>query len=245
MHRWSLLFLLPALPAQDPAVPPDAATLERQYNEAQKAWNERYQAAHAQKDEAAQKELAAARPEAEFSRLFQQGADAHAGTAEAVPYLCWLVSRGNADTARASLTTIMEHHVADPGIRLAIARIGGLHHVWGGAQSRVWLDRVLESNQDAAVRAQAHYTRGAMYVGTRAVEHSDVLRRQAIADLRDAMALGDKSLSGMAKNLLQEAEHLEPGLQAPEIAGEDLDGKSFKLADYKGKVVLLDFWGDW
>jgi hypothetical protein len=35
------------------------------------------------------------------------------------------------------------------------------------------------------------------------------------------------------------------GKTAPEIAGDDLDGKAFKLADYKGKVVLLDFWGFW
>jgi hypothetical protein len=35
------------------------------------------------------------------------------------------------------------------------------------------------------------------------------------------------------------------GRPAPEIAGSDLDGKAFKLSDYKGKVVLLDFWGFW
>ena len=35
------------------------------------------------------------------------------------------------------------------------------------------------------------------------------------------------------------------GAQAPEIAAEDLDGVAFKLSDYRGKVVLLDFWGDW
>jgi hypothetical protein len=35
------------------------------------------------------------------------------------------------------------------------------------------------------------------------------------------------------------------GKEAPEIKGEDLDGKPLKLSDYKGKVVLLDFWGNW
>ena len=30
-----------------------------------------------------------------------------------------------------------------------------------------------------------------------------------------------------------------------EIAGEDLDGIRFKLSDYRGKVIVLDFWGDW
>lgn len=32
---------------------------------------------------------------------------------------------------------------------------------------------------------------------------------------------------------------------APDIAGEDLDGVSFCLNDYRGKIVILDFWGDW
>jgi cytochrome oxidase Cu insertion factor (SCO1/SenC/PrrC family) len=35
------------------------------------------------------------------------------------------------------------------------------------------------------------------------------------------------------------------GRPAPEIEGEDLDGKTFKLSDYRGKVVVLDFWGNW
>jgi hypothetical protein len=32
---------------------------------------------------------------------------------------------------------------------------------------------------------------------------------------------------------------------APEISGADIDGKPFKLSDYRGKVVVLDFWGNW
>jgi hypothetical protein len=35
------------------------------------------------------------------------------------------------------------------------------------------------------------------------------------------------------------------GKPAPEIEGEGIDGKKFKLSDYRGKVVLLDFWGNW
>jgi hypothetical protein len=45
-----------------------------------------------------------------------------------------------------------------------------------------------------------------------------------------------------AKRELYELRHLSVGLPAPEIEGEDQDGKKFKLSDYKGKVVLLDFW---
>lgn len=35
---------------------------------------------------------------------------------------------------------------------------------------------------------------------------------------------------------------IAPGNLAQDIFGEDADGKPFKLSDYKGKVVLLDFW---
>jgi hypothetical protein len=39
--------------------------------------------------------------------------------------------------------------------------------------------------------------------------------------------------------------HLRVGKEALDIAGADLDDKQFKLSDYRGKVVLLDFWGNW
>ena len=39
--------------------------------------------------------------------------------------------------------------------------------------------------------------------------------------------------------------HLRIGGQRPEIVGEDLSGEAFKLSDYAGKVILLDFWGHW
>src|SRR4051812_49285090 len=35
------------------------------------------------------------------------------------------------------------------------------------------------------------------------------------------------------------------GYAAPEIKGTDLDGQPFKLSDYRGKVVLLSFSGEW
>lgn len=48
-----------------------------------------------------------------------------------------------------------------------------------------------------------------------------------------------------AKSILFEVEHLAVGLTVPDLAGQDLDGAEFKLSDYRGKVVFLDFWAHW
>jgi hypothetical protein len=50
-------------------------------------------------------------------------------------------------------------------------------------------------------------------------------------------AVGEK-----AKAELFQLRHLAVGKVAPDIEGEDQDGKRFQLSDYRGKVVLLDFW---
>ena len=44
---------------------------------------------------------------------------------------------------------------------------------------------------------------------------------------------------------LFEIRHLTVGVEAPEIEGVDQYGVKFKLTDYRGKVVLLDFWGEY
>jgi cytochrome oxidase Cu insertion factor (SCO1/SenC/PrrC family) len=52
-------------------------------------------------------------------------------------------------------------------------------------------------------------------------------------------------LGGTAGVQAHDPADLEIGKLAPEIEGEDIDGVPFKLSDYRGKVVVLDFWGDW
>ena len=55
----------------------------------------------------------------------------------------------------------------------------------------------------------------------------------------------DELLQRWIKDLRYKVTHLVVGCEAPEIVGFDQDGKKFRLSDYRGKVVLLPFWGIW
>lgn len=45
--------------------------------------------------------------------------------------------------------------------------------------------------------------------------------------------------------LLLDSQKFAVGSIAPDIVGKDHEGKEFRLSDYRGKVVVLDFWADW
>jgi thiol-disulfide isomerase/thioredoxin len=60
-----------------------------------------------------------------------------------------------------------------------------------------------------------------------------------------AIVARKKTLGGLATARLDEMHNLTIGKPAPEIDGVDFDGKPLKLSDYRGKVVVLVFWGSW
>ncbi len=64
-------------------------------------------------------------------------------------------------------------------------------------------------------------------------------------DRRDRPSAGGASASPNLPNGSVPVAGFEVGDLAPEIEGEDVTGAAFRLSDYRGKVVVLDFWGDW
>ena len=57
--------------------------------------------------------------------------------------------------------------------------------------------------------------------------------------------INDTKLGDVAEKRLFRMRHLSVGKVAPDIQGEDIAGKPMKLSDYRGKVVMLTFWGHW
>jgi hypothetical protein len=78
----------------------------------------------------------------------------------------------------------------------------------------------------------------------RLAREAEATYERAAADYGD-VCFRDRTVGDRARGALFEMRNLAVGKKAPDIAGEDIDGKKFRLSDYKGKVVLLDFWGNW
>lgn len=104
------------------------------------------------------------------------------------------------------------------------------------------LKNILEKNKHDDVKIQACLALG------KQLGKVEATQPEAVKYLERAMnefPNANKNVKNMAKNELFELRFLSIGKVAPDILGKDLDDKSFKLSDYRGKVVLLDFWGFW
>jgi hypothetical protein len=75
-----------------------------------------------------------------------------------------------------------------------------------------------------------------------ALREIEAMFEQAAAKYGDVKLPGSETVAVRAEAELYGIRHLSVGKTAPDIEGEDEDGKRFKLSDYRGKVVLLDFW---
>lgn len=94
------------------------------------------------------------------------------------------------------------------------------------AEATLGLAKLMRKSEPDAARAGLETLRDA---------YGDILRR-GVTPYRE---IAEANLAPHAKA------DLDVGKPAPEIVGRDLDGNPMQLSDYRGKVVLLDFWGDW
>ena len=54
--------------------------------------------------------------------------------------------------------------------------------------------------------------------------------------------LGRSGLADLAKDLVEKLSHSAAGCPAPELTGKDRDDKEVKLADFRGRHVVVVFW---
>lgn len=163
-----------------------------------------------------------------------------------------LASRRQPEAGEA-LEIIKKNHMLSPGVGAVCETMAFA----SDADSEKFLREVLTKNQHADAQGQAAFALATMLKNRtqrRGIEEKEILTLNKEAEeLFDRVATkhatvktmtGD-TLGDRVKPVLFELRHLVVGKASPDIEGEDIDGKKFKLSDYRGKVVLLDFWGHW
>jgi hypothetical protein len=155
--------------------------------------------------------------------------------------LCQRVAYGFAGEYEAFLRAVAQKN-PHRDIR-AVATVS-LAHYLDGRLGRVELCR---GQADIARQFGALY--GKEYVaglmrqdGAAAAKEVEAVFERAAGEYGDVKLPDGDIVAERAKAELFDLRNLRVGKQAPDIEGVDQDGKRFKLSDYRGKVVLLDFW---
>jgi hypothetical protein len=152
-----------------------------------------------------------------------------------------------------ALVILRRDHSRDLGLADVCENLGRLD----SPESEAFLRSVAAENPVPAVQAVALYNLALLLhhradsIGSDRPREADRYSREAeqtlvrVASAYGREKTGKRTFADRAKSALDEFKHLSVGKPAPIIEGEDADGKRFKLSDYQGKVVLLDFWAGW
>lgn len=149
---------------------------------------------------------------------------------------------------------IIEHHLANPKIEDSLVMLARV----GRGYDEALLKKVFDTNPSKAVKGTVAYI-NAQRLKSEAegskVKDDDILpkmKEAIVAFEKVGDEYGDTTLKAfrgkaadLAKKEIEAIKKSPIGKVTPEIAAEDTDGVNFKISDYRGKVVLLDFWGHW
>jgi hypothetical protein len=260
----ALLLVLPAARADDkpkdkPLTPQEQyKALLKEQQDAMKAYQDAFQKATTAEEKRKVREEMYPKPE-KAAPKFLELAEKNPKAAVAVDALVWVVTNvrggpGGEDSPRAKAVAILlKEHVQSEKMGPVCQSLAQ----GGDKEGEELLRGILEKNphkgaQGLACLSLAQRLKGrAEQVPESQADEADKLRKESEELFERAGAkyggvkLGSGTVGAAAKTELFELRHLSVGKEAPDIVGQDADGKKFKLSDYRGKVVLLDFWGNW
>jgi hypothetical protein len=165
--------------------------------------------------------------------------------------LIWVIQRTRGPKANEAVRILLKDHLQDK----KMDSVPRFLLYSGMPQADEYLRTLLEKNKDKKVQGLACFSLAQLYKMRAEEAKTPEAKREHLyeqateycnrtvkdfADVKSYRPLGD-----LAKSELFEINHLRIGMTAPIIEGEDIDGKKFSLKDYRGKVVVLDFWGNW
>jgi hypothetical protein len=185
-------------------------------------------------------------------------AKAHAKDEVGLDATLWVLPslRAKPADARELLKFVVQHHVASKKIGSAVPQLTMM--AGSDPQAIETLELIADKNPTKSVQATALFAVADYYKNKAEPrrgappEDADALAQKAEAgferilkEFADETQVGQRKFGPMAKAALFELRNLRVGKVVPEIEGEDTEGVVFRLSDYRGKVVMLDFWGHW
>ena len=135
-----------------------------------------------------------------------------------------------------------------------------------GAQVAKFFEELASEADDPILRANGKYyvaagmMRAANHQFVLPAEDREILRQRAIetatglsAGVEEKQFLGShpdreatpQTLAEAEAELIRSLRHGSVGATLPEVTGKRLDGLEERLSDYRGRIVLLDFWATW
>ncbi len=194
----------------------------------------------------------------EFKQLVKQAVRDAREVAESVPgtetaaegwsfVLRYGPQAGNQEMTRKALDHLIEKHIASPVWKELSSMVGDLGQMGlGDEKTEKALRTLIEKSPLKSVQAAAMFGLGTFL----AEQKSEGKRAEGLAFLR---RLGKdfaddkeaKEYVERAEGTIFQLEKLQVGMPCPDFEASDENGAKFKLSDYKGKVVLIDFWGYW
>ena len=206
----------------------------------------------------------------DYSGRLMELAKQHADDPAAVDALSWVFSRGRGDEAsNEALEILLRDHVENEKLKDIVLMMS-----FGNPSQKIQdsIKRIINESPHHSVQGIATYGLAQFY--SRVNQYQGLLDDPRIADSlaeEDLQYIKDfkldpsqhealyqtivdqygdveyrnRTLGKLAGGALFEIKYLSIGKQVPDIEGADLDGEAFKLSDYRGKVVVIDFWGDW
>jgi hypothetical protein len=153
----------------------------------------------------------------------------------AIDALIWILSSGRhgSEPMAGAMALLQKHFIASERMTTVCAAL----EFDDSEACKALLKELLQKSPHRSVKGAAALTLGQL--------HAEDDPQQAERYYADAQKQGTPKQAEAARAHLFQMTNLAIGKAAPEIEGEDGDSKKFKLSDYRGKVVLLSFWGDW
>ncbi|MCY2958856.1 MAG: hypothetical protein NTY35_01730 [Planctomycetota bacterium] len=229
----------PLAKAGDSARTTDVKRILKAFADEQNAWMEPYRALKTSEERAA---YAAEKPRPSpdpTAKLLWPIVDAESKDDASFTALEWLVRNDRTGTDRAA-ELLVANFLKDERLASVVPALAR------GEKAVELLGRVAAESPHRAVQGAATYEQASALKDEKEYDEAKVvaLLESVLKDYAD-VPRGKKTLGDYAKGDLREIQVFAVGKVAPDIVGEDIGGTPFKLSDYRGKVVMVDFWGDW